>query len=191
MEAPPVGLRPPRSGLGFVGELCRHERKRSPCLRQREAGPLTAATAGACWSSTRAWGQGIVGRTSESNCAYGNALHLSPSSFGRELGHCGLAAGLADGTISSSTSLRHHRCGPPSPVREAADAQGTLALQTGRNERNECVRDGSVRLVGRAATNTNRWISRVCSRRPKPGGPDASATEGACWRSSTSTATAS
>jgi hypothetical protein len=60
-----------------------------------------------------------------------------------------LTAGLQRGSPTAlsraAPRLRHHPCGPPSPVREAAGAQGTLVLQTGRNE---CARGGSVRLVG-------------------------------------------
>jgi len=50
----------PDTSRGLYEELCRHERKRSPCLRLREAGtPLTATAA--CWSATgalRAWSLG-------------------------------------------------------------------------------------------------------------------------------------
>jgi hypothetical protein len=75
-------------------------------------------------------------RTCESNCAYGNALRLSPSPFGRELGALRACGGVGPPTAPSQAAplLRHHPCGPPSPVREAADAQGTLVLQTGSNE---------------------------------------------------------
>ena len=85
-------------------------------------------------------------RTSESNCAHDNALRLSPSPFRREFrGIAGVQWGSPTALSRAAPRLRHHPCGPPSPVREAAGAQGTLVLQTGRNE---CARGASVRLVG-------------------------------------------
>ena len=102
-------------------------------------------------------------RTCESNCAYDNALRLSPSPFGRELGALRACGGVADGN-----HLKQHPC---SVITHVARPLPSARPQTLRS-RWRCKRaatsgvtDGSVRLVGRTATNTNRWISRVYSRR--------------------------
>ena len=74
-------------------------------------------------------------RTCESNCAYGNALRLSPSPFGRELGAlraCG--GGSPTARPRAAPPLRHHPWGPALAGRRVRRRSGTLVLQTARNE---------------------------------------------------------
>src|SRR5450755_1988315 len=80
--------------------------------------------------------------TSESNCAYGNALRLSPSPFGRELGALRACGGVADGTVSSSTpcSVITHVARP----RPSARPQTLRAHWCCKRLVTSGVRDGSV-----------------------------------------------
>ena len=88
----------PGRSRGLSEELCRHERKRSPCLQRRETGPHRAA--GACWSATRglrAWSLGsrrgcpatIAASGSERGSALGNPGAARPPGTPGRLGRAG------------------------------------------------------------------------------------------------------
>ena len=78
-------------------------------------------------------------------------------------GHCGRTAGLADGTISSSTSAPSSPMWPALARPRGRRRSGHIGPANGEKR----VREGPG-LFGsseRTATNTNRWIARVYPRR--------------------------
>ena len=148
----------PLEPAGDCAGVLRRVRGRPPVSTSdvsREAFALGACRPGPglAWPGSGTAGGACVW-TSESNCAYGNALRLSPSPFGSELGALRAYSGARRRHhLEQAPRLRHHPCGLPSPVPRGRRRSGHIGAANGQKR----VREGrvcSARRSGRRQTQT-------------------------------------